>query len=88
MINDFPSSRIIDFILIWTAIEAMLLVAFFNKTGRGVPPVDLLANLAAGAFLMLALRGALVSAQWQWIAASLLGSFLAHLLDLRLRWKS
>lgn len=81
------NSHIIDFILLWTAIEAGLLVAYFNKTGRGVPPLGLLANLVAGGFLMLALRGALVSAQWQWIAAALLGSFIAHLVDLRIRWR-
>jgi hypothetical protein len=88
VIDFLVNYRIVDLILIWTVIEAGLLVVYFNKTGRGVPPISLLANLAAGGFLMLALRGVLVSAQWPWIAAAFLGSFIAHLLDLRLRWRS
>lgn len=49
--------------------------------------IELAANLAAGAFLLLALRAALAGAGPVWIAASLLGALVAHLADLALRWR-
>lgn len=39
-------------------------------------------RLLPGALMILALRGALTGAEWQWIALPLLLSFPAHLADL------
>lgn len=79
--------RLVDLALLLTAIEGLLLVAYHRRTGRGVAPPDLVANLAAGACLMLALRAALAGAGPTWIVACLAGSLLAHLLDLSRRWR-
>jgi hypothetical protein len=49
--------------------------------------MDLLANLLAGACLMLALRGALAGAGGPWIALCMAAALLAHLTDLWRRWR-
>ena len=87
MLTLFATGYIVDLILIFTAIEAALMLAYHRRTGRGLPPADLLSNLLSGVCLMLALRGALVDAWWGWIAACLLAALLAHLNDLRRRWQ-
>ncbi|MCT8266077.1 hypothetical protein NYQ83_02225 [Afifella sp. JA880] len=81
------SGRIADLILLLVLAEAVGLVYFYRRTGRGVRPLDLLVNLAAGATLILALRAALVGAEWQVIAFFLTLAGLAHLGDLVRRWR-
>jgi hypothetical protein len=44
-------------------------------------------NLLAGGCLLLAVRFALTGGQWWQGALCLLGSLVAHLLDLRQRWR-
>jgi hypothetical protein len=68
------------------ALEALLLLWLRARRRQGPAPADLLGNLAAGLFLLLALRGALVGAAWPWIAASLTAALVAHLYDLSRRW--
>lgn len=69
-------------------IEGVFLFAFHRKTGRGVALADIFGNLLQGIFLLLALRAALVNTWWGWIALCLLAALLAHLADLRHRWRS
>jgi hypothetical protein len=88
MTDLFASGRIVDIVLAITAIEAVLLVAYHRRTGRGPAPADLFGNLLSGVCLMLALRAALVDAWWGWVALWLLAAFGAHLSDLRRRWPS
>lgn len=83
----FASGRIVDLVLGLVALEAVLLVSYRRRSGRGVAVAELLAFLFAGACLLLALRAALVGASWEWVAAPLAGSFAAHVADLRLRWR-
>jgi hypothetical protein len=83
----FTSGHVVDLILGFTALEAFLLIAHHRRTGRGVAPADLLGNLLSGVGLMLALRGALVGAWWGWIGLCLAAALLAHLEDLRRRWR-
>lgn len=83
----FENGRIVDVILALTAAEAAALVAYRRATGRGVAARDFLLNLVSGACLMLALRLALGGAAWPWIGACLFASLLAHLADLRGRWR-
>lgn len=81
----FASGRAIDWILVLMAVEAVTLLLYRARTGRGVAPLPLLANLAAGACLLLALRAALTGSApiLMWL---LLGvALVAHLLDLLLR---
>lgn len=82
----FASGRIIDLVLLLTLIEGLVLAAHRRRTGRGLPLPALLATLAPGICLMLAVRGALVGAWWGWIATCLAASFVTHVGDLRSRW--
>lgn len=83
----FASGFVIDVALAITALEAMAVVAWHRRTGRGVAPADFLGNLASGVFLMLALRCGVTGAFWGWIAIFLVAALVAHLSDLRRRWR-
>ena len=80
------SGRLIDIILIAVAFEAAALGLLHRWWGIGPGLGRLLANLLAGACLMLAVRFALVDADWMLIAAALLGALVAHLADLAGHW--
>ncbi|HZF74460.1 MAG TPA: hypothetical protein VE033_01315 [Acetobacteraceae bacterium] len=82
----FSTGRVADLILLTLALEAVLLGAWWRLSGTGVPPRALLPFLAAGACFALALRVALTDGWWGWVAVLLGGAFLAHLLDVGLRW--
>ena len=84
----FATGRIADFIIAFTVCEALILIAYFRASGRGIAAANLLPNLGAGACLMLALRGALMSASWPTIAAPLAAAFVFHVTDLYRRWHS
>lgn len=84
----FASGRIVDLILIATLIEAAVLLGYRRLTGRGPAPASLLPNLAAGFFLLLALRFALADAGWFWLALWLTAALVAHLVDLARRWRA
>jgi len=83
----FESGRIIDAILVLVAAEAAVLVALHLRTGRGPAPSALLSNLAAGLFLLLALRAALADLSWVWVALPLAAALAAHVSDQRLRFR-
>jgi hypothetical protein len=78
----FASGRLVDVVLALVALEGLALVVLHRATGRGPRPADLLANLLSGAFLLLALRSALVGAWWGWTALCLAAALLAHAADL------
>lgn len=59
------------------ALEWIVLVAVMGWDKRLA-----LYRLLPGALMILALRGALTGAEWQWIALPLLLSLPAHLVDL------
>ena len=80
--------RTLDAILLLMALEGAALLLLFRRTGRGVAPGALLGNLAAGGFLLLALRFSLAGAGAAWVAACLGLALLAHLADLRARWRA
>jgi hypothetical protein len=76
-----------DLILAAVLLEAAALLVWRRSTGRGLPAASLIANLAAGACLLLALRLALTGgAAAAWIPACLAVALLAHVADLALRW--
>jgi hypothetical protein len=77
----------IDAILVAMALEAGALLAYHRRTGRGVPPRGWIANLLAGAALLLALRFAITPMASPWIPVFLGLGLLAHLADLALRWE-
>lgn len=79
MIALFASGHAVDIVLVIMVIEMAVLA-----TARQSPMAILLA-FAPGMLILLALRAALVGAEWPWIAAALAASFPVHLLDLRRR---
>jgi hypothetical protein len=83
----FASGRLVDLILVLTAIEAACLIVYWRSRRRGIAPIDLLPNLFAGAFLLIALRLALGGAGWQLCCGSLAAAGLAHIFDLVRRWR-
>ena len=83
----FANGGIADIILALIMVEGVVLLLVRVKRGRGPSPAAIIANLAAGAMLMLALRSVLVAAQWNETALWLLAALLAHLADLALRWR-
>jgi len=78
----FASGRVVDLMIGFVVLEAILLVVYRRRTSRGPSAVDFLACILPGLMLMLALRAALVGAEWPWIAMYLSGALLGHLADL------
>jgi hypothetical protein len=75
------SGQIIDLIFVFMAIEAvgLLLIKFpSHQLGKA----DVFWLLLPGFFLLLAVRGALVSWPWVFIAGALACALMAHLGDL------
>ena len=65
------------------AVEAVLLIGLFRqRVGAVIVPA------LPGALLVLALRAALVGADWRWIALPLALSWPFHLIDVRRRLTS
>jgi hypothetical protein len=82
----FASGWIVDLILAGLVLEAIALLLFRAKTGRGIPAVGLLTNLLAGACLLMALRSSLVGQAWYATATWLAIALFAHVADLAQRW--
>ena len=83
----FASGHLVDLILALTVIEGGCLLLYWRSKRRGISPFDLLPNLLAGAFLLLALRLTLQGAGWQLSCASLAAAGLSHIVDLSRRWR-
>jgi hypothetical protein len=83
----FASGRVVGLILALVVLEALLLIGYHRRSGRGIAPLDLLPNLLSGAFLLLALGAALDQARWEWIGLALLAALVAHAADLYRRWR-
>lgn len=83
----FLSGRIADLVLVFMAVEAVALVVYNARTGRGMRPVDILPALLAGVCLVLTLRAVMVGAEWGWVAFSLTGALAAHVVDVIRRWR-
>lgn len=78
----FRSGRIIDLSLAFIALEGILLLVLRGRARRGLQPADLLGNLLAGTFLMLAVRNVVTGGGWVFTALFLTASLPAHLYDL------
>jgi hypothetical protein len=83
----FASGHVVDLIIAFMAIEAVVLLVWRKRTGGGIAPGPLVASLLAGFFLLLALRSALTGAPWSMAALWLVAALVAHLADLAGRWK-
>ena len=76
----FASPHLIDLVLLFTAVEAIVL-ASVGKQRIGIVATLLL----PGVCLMLGIRTVLAGAAWPWLAGALAGALVAHLADLRTR---
>ena len=84
--DDRRMRLLMDAILGLVVVEALALALYHRVTGGGIAPRRYLANLMAGFALLLTARLALGgAADWQ-LAACLLASLCAHLLDFSGRW--
>jgi hypothetical protein len=83
----FDGGRVVDLILVLMACETALLFFLHARGHIGIEPRRLLPNMLAGAFLLLALRAALVGAGTPTIAAWLALGLCGHLADLAARWR-
>ena len=68
------------------AIEAVILVRRFRSTGKGAPPSRFIANLAAGAVLMITGQLALWDASTLFILSALSIAGMLHLNEFRGYW--
>ena len=84
----FARGYLVDTILLIVLCEVVVLTLLWQRTRRGIAPVDLIPNILAGTFLLLALRLALGGAGWMFCSASLAAAGVAHLIDLRRRWRT
>jgi hypothetical protein len=84
----FASGRLVDLILIVVVLEAAALLLYWRQAQRGIAPFDLLPNLCAGVFLLLALRASLAGGGWMTASLCLAAAGLAHLIDVRRRWRN
>ena len=75
----FASGRLVDVALIVIALELVVLLV---RPPRGLRPLDVVGQVLAGAFLMLALRLTVTGQDVRWILLALTASFPAHVFDL------
>jgi hypothetical protein len=87
MADLFSSGRLVDLILVVVVLEAAVLLLYWRQARRGIAPFDLLPNLCAGVFLLLALRVTLAGAGWMMVSGCLAAAGLAHLADMYRRWR-
>ena len=83
----FTSGRLVDLILMVVVLEAAALLWYWHRARRGIVPFDLLPNLCAGAFLLLALRATLAGSGWMTVSGCLAAAGLAHLTYIYRRWR-
>ena len=78
---------LLDGVIALTVAELFVLIAYRWWTGRGIAHAPLIATMASGLWLMVALKAALVQAAWPWVVLPLMASGVAHAADLRGRWQ-
>ncbi|WP_233167921.1 hypothetical protein [Xylophilus sp. ASV27] len=78
--------RLLDGVIILTAIEGTALLVHHRLTGRGLGPGAYLLNLVSGLCLMAALRCAVGGSDSLWIVLWLTAAGAAHGVDMWKRW--
>ncbi len=79
-------TALVDLALAITAVEALIVYAWWQLSREGPAPLDWMPNLAAGVLLMVALRLVSVDASLAWVVLCLSSSGVAHGFDLVRRW--
>lgn len=88
LLSWLETGRFVYPVLGFIAAELVFLLVWRRRTGRGLAPVDIVGNLAAGGLIFLALERALSGAHWGWVVGFSAASLPAHLFDLVRRWRS
>lgn len=83
----FSTRQLLDAILALMALEGVALLGWRRCRGSGIGAGDLLANLAAGAALLVACRLAVGGASALAMAVALAAALAGHLVDLSRRWR-
>ena len=83
----FLDGGIADLVLAVMVVEAAVLIAWSRRGASTLSAASIIVALLPGLFLALALRAALVRADWFWIALALIGALLTHLIDMRMRFQ-
>jgi hypothetical protein len=83
----FASPRLIDLVLAFTVLEAVALIVWRRRTGRGLTAIAVMRLLLPGVCLLLSVRAALADDAWPWVPLMLAAALVAHLADLRSRWR-
>lgn len=83
----WPLHHLVDALVAFTLLEAVLLAAWHRYRGRGVAPREFGFNLASGLCLMLALRQALAGGAALSVAGWLMLAGALHAWDLWRRWR-
>jgi hypothetical protein len=84
---DAIDPRFLDLALALIVVEAVALIAWRRLRGEGPRPAALIANLAAGAFLLIVARELLIGAGGLRVAVPLTLALIAHVCDLVARWE-
>jgi len=79
---------VVDFIIVCTLIEWLVLWLVYRRTGRGIAPSTLRMTLLPGLYLMMALRCALTALPFYVVLLFLIASGLTHAADLMRRWNT
>lgn len=78
----FATGRIVDWIIALLVVEVFALLIWQAVTGAKVFCFDIISSIAAGLFLLLALRFAMQDFSWTWTALCLAAALVAHLASL------
>jgi hypothetical protein len=84
----FSGTNVVDFIIVCTLIEWLVLWLVYRRTGRGIAPATLRMTLLPGLYLMMALRCALTALPFYVVLLFLIASGLTHAADLMRRWNT
>ncbi len=84
----FATGRILDVVLVVLAVGGLALWLLWSRSGRGLPPGDVLPFLLSGACLTAAFRATTLGSAWQWSAGLLALAFGVHLFELAGRWRT
>lgn len=83
----YSNARVVEGILVLMLLEGIALLVLRKTLRRGLPPLEVLTTLGAGAALMLSLRAAMLGSGRPQIASWLLVALIAHGSDVVLRWR-
>lgn len=81
------TTQLVDAIIVLVVLEGMGLVVFRRANGRGMPPLEVVSFLGAGAGLLIALRVLISDGSLLWFAAAMLVSLVMHLWHVKQRWE-